>query len=410
MRIEVINTGSELMLGQILNTHLGYFSSQLALLGLKVDRQATVPDDEMIETAVRDAYLRADILLITGGLGPTSDDLTREIIADFCNTSLEFDAAVYEEILAYFRSRHISPPDSVRAQALVPLGATVLKNRNGTAPGLYLQKRDRHLFCLPGPPSELHPMFENEVIPILKRLAPEKAPLLSKTLRSHGIGESAVQDLIGARLKEIANLEVGYCAHPGAVDVRLLTTSPTDLIAGVEVVHEALGLSIYGEESETLEQVVVELATRREKTIATAESCTGGFVSHLITNVPGSSQVFMRGWVIYSNASKIDELGVNQETLRQHGAVSRAVAEEMAAGALERSGCDLAVALTGLAGPDGGTPEKPLGLVFVCLARREEGRILTQVEEKHLVPQREVFKKMASQLALDLLRRALLTN
>jgi nicotinamide-nucleotide amidase len=410
MRIEVINTGSELMLGQILNTHLGYFSTQLSRFGLKVDRQATVPDDEMIEAALRDAYIRADVILLTGGLGPTSDDLTREIIADFCNAPLEFDPAVHEEILAYFRQRHLTPPESVRAQALVPLGAGVLKNTCGTAPGLHLQKRDRHIFCLPGPPSELHPMFEEQVLPILQKLAPEKAPLLSKTLRSHGIGESAVQDKVGARLREIASLEVGYCAHPGAVDIRLVTVSPTDLIAGIEILHDALGPAVFGEGTETLEQVVIELAARREKTLATAESCTGGLVSHLLTNVPGSSQAFMQGWVVYSNASKVQELGVNPETLREHGSVSRAVAEEMARGALERSGCDLAVALTGLAGPDGGTPEKPVGLVFICLARREGEGILIQVDEKHLVPQREVFKRMAAQHALDLLRRALLAN
>ncbi|MDR1305141.1 MAG: competence/damage-inducible protein A [Verrucomicrobiales bacterium] len=409
MQLEVVNTGSELLLGQTLNTHLGYFAEQLQPLGVPVTRAQIVPDGPLIEAAIRAALARSEVVLVTGGLGPTSDDVTRDLVAKMLDAPLEFQPELLDKIYAYFARRKIVPSDLTRAQAFVPRGATVLPNNHGSAPGLWLQRDGRHVFCLPGPPRELRPMFENHTLPVLKKIFAGTPPLTVQVLRVYGIGESSVQErvepAVRAQVADRAGLDIGYCARPGEVDVRFVAADRDLVNRAAALTRELLGDAVYADGDGTLEQAVIGSAVARGKTIATAESCTGGLVAHLLTNVPGASAVLQRGWVAYSNQAKMDELNVSGETLQQHGAVSAECAREMALGALTVSGCDLAIALTGLAGPGGGTAEQPVGTLFAGLAwRGADSHPRVETQHRLLLPNRADFKHTAAQFALNWLR------
>jgi nicotinamide-nucleotide amidase len=432
VNIELLNTGSELMLGRVLNTHQQWLCRRLADLGYVVSRQVAVPDTAQdIQSAVREALGRADLVIATGGLGPTSDDLTRDLIAQLLGKKLRRDDAVLDHIKKRFAARNLPMPKNNEIQALVPEGAVVLPNPNGTAPGLAMKIEDRRwemgdgkllapssisdlpspkqwLVLLPGPPRELRPMFDNFVVPLLQREFPLEAPFVCRTLRTSGIAESLVQEKIAAPLGTLvaAGLEIGYCARTGQVDVRLSARGAS----GEKVVHEAeaivqkfLGAQIYGFDDETIEAVVIRLLIERKKTLALAESCTGGCLAHRVTNVPGASAVFLGGWVTYSNESKQKFLGVRTETLAAHGAVSEAVVREMADGARRQTGADFTIAVTGIAGPGGGTKEKPVGTVFIGLA----GKFGTVVERRLNCFERETFKEVTAWQALEMLRTRL---
>ncbi|MGA3172542.1 MAG: competence/damage-inducible protein A [Chthoniobacteraceae bacterium] len=407
MIVEVINTGSELLLGNVANTHLNYLGQELFQLGLRIARQVTVPDGEAIREALSESLTRAGVILVTGGLGPTTDDITREITADLLALPLIEDAAVWEAIQARFSRRGLEMTPRNRRQAQVPKGATVLENPLGTAPGLYIRDASRgatrHIFLLPGPPRELKPMFETLVAPILKRLLPGGAKIHSRRWLVVGLGESKVESLVGAQLLAIPGLELGYCARPGAVEVRGI--GPPEALAAAEaVMTAALSTQIAGEAGEPLEAVVVHRLIALGKKLATAESCTGGSIANKITNIPGASEVFVEGFVTYSNEAKTRDLGVPAALIAEHGAVSAPVASAMAEGAMRAANADFALSTTGIAGPGGGTPEKPVGTVFIALAiRGAETR-----SEKHTYPtDRATFKELTSQTALDMLRRAL---
>ncbi|MDR2462802.1 MAG: competence/damage-inducible protein A [Verrucomicrobiales bacterium] len=406
MKLEVINTGGELLLGQVLNTHLGYFSQQLLPLGVSVARAQIVPDGAVIGSAVREALSRADTLLVTGGLGPTSDDVTRELVAEIFGAPLEFNGEIWEKICAWLAVRNLTLNETMRAQALVPRGAAVLPNDHGTAPGFVLERDGQRVFCLPGPPRELCPMFENYALPLLKKITAGARPLTVKILRVYGIGESSVQERVGPEVRKIiGNMDIGYCARPGEVDIRFIAADAQQVARAAAVTQQILGDAIYADGDSTLEQTVINSAIAQNKTIATAESCTGGLVAHRLTNVPGASAVLQRGWITYSNRAKRDELNVSGETLEKHGAVSAECAREMALGALTVSGCDLAVALTGIAGPGGGTAEKPVGTLHIGLAwRAADGAPRVETHHQLLVSDRADFKLAAAQLALNLLR------
>ncbi len=407
MNVEVLNTGTELLLGSITNTHLTYFAHALFPLGLRVSRQTTVPDGNAIREALEDAMTRADIILITGGLGPTTDDLTRDMVAESLGIKLLRDPAVVESITQRFAARGLQMMERNLRQAEVPEGAIVLPNPNGTAPGLYVRtiraNRPIHLFLLPGPPRELYPMFEEQVAPILRTLAPGSAPQHCRTFHILGLGESNVEALVGERLLAIPGLELGYCSRPGEVDVRCLGSEEV-LEAAEKIVVEALGDRIAARDSVKLEESAVATLTARHQTIATAESCTGGLLAHRITNIPGASAVLVAGYVTYSNEAKSVDLGVNPFLIETHGAVSAETAAAMAEGALRRSGADWALSTTGVAGPGGGTPLKPVGTVYIALAHRGSP---TRVESHHFNRDRETFKNLATHAAFDLLRRAL---
>jgi nicotinamide-nucleotide amidase len=405
MRVEIINTGTELLLGQVTNTHLGFLAQSLFGLGLRVERQVTVPDGVAIAEALKDAMGRADLIVVTGGLGPTSDDITREAAAEAFGKKLIFHQEILDGIAAKFAERKFAMNDLQKAQAMVPEGGVVLENKFGTAPGLIVENDKTVAVLLPGPPGELRPMWENEALPWLKRKFADRLPPMHEVqLRILGMGETRVQILVEDEVKALGAVEVGYCARPGEVDLRLIGSDKNLVEKAAEIARAKLGDVIYTEGNETMEQTVVRLARVTKKTIATAESCTGGLVASRITNVPHSSEVFRYGWVTYANEAKITELGVPPGLLEKHGAVSAEVARAMAEGALRGSGADIAVAVTGIAGPTGGSPEKPVGLVYFAIATRGTG---TTAWEKNLSPVRETFKYMASQIALDLVRRAL---
>jgi nicotinamide-nucleotide amidase len=433
VNVELINTGSELLLGRVLNTHQQWLCRRLADLGFVVTRQVAVPDTAHdIQQAVREALARADVVITTGGLGPTSDDLTRDLVAQLLGKPLREDAAIVEQIKNYFASRKRPMPPLTRMQALVPEGATVLPNKNGTAPGLAMKieqserrvprvldqnqtgnsqsssLRNQWLVMLPGPPRELRPMFDEFVTPLLKREFPAEAPFVCRTLRTNGVGESVAQDKIAAPLQMLvaAGLEIGYCARGGQVDVRLSArgVDAERIVREAEaIVKKILGANIYGFDDEEIEAVVVRLLTARKKTLALAESCTGGNIAHRVTNVPGASAVFLGGVVSYANEAKENFLGVRPETLKEHGAVSETVAREMAEGARQKFGSDFAIAVTGIAGPSGGTPDKPVGTVFIALA----GEFGTVVERKLNSFDRATFKELTAQQALEMLRARL---
>ena len=415
MVIELVNTGSELMLGRVLNTHQQWLCRQLADLGYIVSRQVAVPDvPAAIETAVREALSRADLVITTGGLGPTSDDLTRDRIAEMLGRKLHADPEVLAHIARFFESRKRRMPDSTRVQSLVPDGARVLPNPNGTAPGLAMEIKPNPfrdgtpswLIMLPGPPRELRPMFLDSVVPLVQSALPLPAPFVCRTLRAIGIGESVVEERVASPLQQLvgAGLDLGYCARPGQVDVRLSArgAEAESIVGRAEaIVRERLGNHLYGQSEEDIEATTIQLLTKRAQTMALAESCTGGCIAHRLTNVPGASAVLLAGLVTYSNAAKQKFLGVRSETLNAHGAVSEQVAQEMAEGARRAISADYALAVTGIAGPGGGSESKPVGTVFIALA----GPFTTLVE-KHFNPfDRETFKQVTAQEALDLLRR-----
>jgi nicotinamide-nucleotide amidase len=419
MVVELINTGTELMLGRVLNTHQQWLCRQLADLGYVVARQVAVPDTGSdIQQAVREALAHADLILTTGGLGPTSDDITRDLIAQLLGKPLHEDAAVLSHITHFFASRNRPMPERNSIQALVPEGALVLHNPHGTAPGLAIEVRPNRfrtggaaswLVMLPGPPRELRPMFADSVVSLLRRVLPLASPLVCRTLRTTGIGESMLQEKIASPLARVveAGLELGYCARPGQVDVRLAACGPEaeKLVREAEaIVQKLVRRRVYGAGDDELETVMVRLLTERKATLALAESCTGGCIAHRVTNVPGASAVLLAGLVTYSNAAKQKFLGVRADTLTRHGAVSEPVAREMAEGARRETQADYALSVTGIAGPGGGTPEKPVGTVFIGLA----GPAGTVCDRNFNPYDRETFKQVTAQQALDLLRRTIL--
>lgn len=419
LNIELINTGSELMLGRVLNTHQQWLCRRLADLGYLVARQVAVADrGHDIEQAVREALSRADLIITTGGLGPTSDDITRDLIAQLLGKKLHQDPAVLAHISSFFEIRKRPMPERTAIQALVPEGADVLTNPHGTAPGLAMEVnpnpfgaegRRSWLIMLPGPPRELRPMFDDSVEPLLRRVLPVNDMFVCRTLKTTGIGESIVQEKIGKQMELLVEkgLDVGYCARPGQVDIRIAARGAN----GQALVEEAekilstrLGSRIFGIENDDLETVIIRLLTERKQTLALAESCTGGGIANRITNVPGASAVLLAGLVTYSNEAKKKFLGVQPETLEAHGAVSESVAREMAEGARTQTGADYAMSVTGIAGPGGGTPTKPVGTVFIGLA----GNFPTIVAQ-HLNPfDRETFKQVTAHQGLEMLRRQIL--
>jgi nicotinamide-nucleotide amidase len=418
MRIEIINTGAELMLGRILNTHQQWLCRQLADLGLTVDRQVAIDDSgPAILQAVRDALAaQPDLVIATGGLGPTSDDRTRTLIAELLGKSLHEDPSVVAHIESFFTARHKRMPASCRVQAQVPDGATVLANAHGTAPGLVMElppppgrANPGLLILLPGPPRELRPMFTDQVVPILRRTFAGEAPFACRTLKTTGLGESVVEEKVAPPLDPLVQqgMDLGYCARVGEVELRFTARGPQAeaLVRQAEsIAREKLGDRIYGTDDDLLETVVIQEMTARQLTLAVAESCTGGLVAHRLTNVPGASAVLMAGFVTYSNDAKRQLLHVRPETLAAHGAVSEAVVREMAAGAREAAGTDFAVSVSGIAGPSGGTRDKPVGTVWMGLATRDK-----VVAQRCFNPyDRETFKFVSSQQVLDLLRRHVL--
>ena len=407
MRAEMISVGTELLLGQIVDTNAPYLSTVLSALGIEVYYRITVGDNaaRLAET-LQTALSRADLVITIGGLGPTQDDLTKETIAEVLGERMAMDPESEKVIRAFFERRGLQIAQSNLKQALKPETGIAIPNGVGTAPGVIVEKAGKIVIALPGPPGELMPMVERSVIPYLSgKTLGASTVLVSRILRVCGIGESAaeekVKDLLGSRNPTIA-------PYAGAGEVHFRITAKAadrdealSLISELErKARERLGDYVYGVDEETLESVVVHALIERKLTLALAESCTGGLIAHRVTNVPGSSATFLAGIVGYSNKAKADFLDVPEEMIAKHGAVSPEVAEAMANGAAARTGADIALGVTGIAGPDGGSAEKPVGLVYIGM-RTPEG---TEVTKNIFGGSRTEIKLRASQAALNLIR------
>lgn len=411
MRVELFNTGTELLLGDTINTNAAWLGQRLAALGLQAMQHTVVPDGWAVREGMEEAAHRCDVLLATGGLGPTNDDVTRECTAELLGLPLDLDAEVMKRLENYFGKRGKPVNEASRRQAMVPRGATVLPNAFGTAPGLYLPPElgrakglHCHIFLLPGPPRELQPMMERHVEPVLRRLIHDGASRVVIYLKTTGMGESDIVDRVQAGLEAMPGLELGYCIGKGDVDLRL--SGERDVVQrGAAFVRERMGPFIVSEDRRVIEEVVVDLLKQRHEWVATAESCTGGLVANRITDVSGASKVFASGLVTYANEAKEALLGVPHDLLVAQGAVSEAVARAMAEGCRERAGANHALAITGIAGPSGGSAAKPVGTVFSAIASAGEP---TEVRKLYFPASRDRFKLLASQAALDMLRRRLL--
>lgn len=410
MRAEIISVGTELLLGQITDTNAAYLAQQLAELGIDVYFKQTVGDNvARVRGAVRLALSRADVVLITGGLGPTEDDLTVASVAEELGRPLERHDDIAERIRQFFELRGRVPSDTVYKQALIPAGAHPIPNTRGTAPGVHFQHEGHELFLMPGVPFEMYGMMDDYVIPRLRERT-GGAVIRSRVIRVTGEGESAVEarikDLIGGNTPTIAPY-----AKLGEVHLRVTGKGAPEevrkqLDAGEAKLRERLGNLIYGINDETLEDVVGALLVDRRATLAVAESCTGGLIAKRLTDVPGSSAYFVEGVVAYSNDAKSDLLGVPSSVIEEHGAVSAEVAEAMARGMRERARSTFGLSVTGIAGPAGGTPGKPVGLVFLGLSMSE------RLEHRRLnlgdAAGRAGIRALAAQAGLNYLRLRML--
>jgi nicotinamide-nucleotide amidase len=409
MRVIVLNTGTELLLGDVQDAHLAFIAREIFPLGLRIEERRTVGDSEAIRHTVAELFPGCEILFVTGGLGPTGDDITREMVADLLGLELQKSPDLLASLRQRLQVRGIKWTSGIARQADVPAGAEVLPNKNGSAPGLYLraninpQLQSPHLFLLPGPPRELQPMFRAFVVPILRSIVPASALIQRRLYKIADKGESLVEEAIGDRVLAIPGIELGYCARPSEVEVRIVGKSKAIEQADA-IIKSTLGASIFSAAGQTLEEVIVELLAKNNQTLAVAESCTGGLLANRMTNVPGASEVFLAGYVCYANQAKIDMLNIDPPLIEEHGAVSEEVARALAEHARGRAGSNYALATTGVAGPGGGSPEKPVGTVYIALAASGE-----TIAKKYFFPtDRETFKQIATQTALELLRKKLI--
>jgi competence/damage-inducible protein CinA-like protein len=410
MRAILINTGTELLLGDVQDAHLAFVAREIFPLGLRIEERRTVPDSDVIRRTLTELFPHCEILFVTGGLGPTTDDITREMVAESLGLELYQDP----QLLAWLQQRlelgRIKWTSGIARQADVLAGARVLPNENGSASGFYLKANinpripSPHVFVLPGPPRELQPMFKKFAMPILKSIIEMPSQVERRSYSIAGMGESLVEKAIGEKVLAIPGIELGYCARPGEVEVRVIGDRKA-IQAADAIIRGELGLSIFSDNDDAIEEIVVRLLKRRKQTLATAESCTGGLIANRITNVSGASEVFLAGYVTYANSAKSDVLNVDSKLIDKDGAVSEAVARAMAEGARTRATATHGLATTGIAGPTGGSDEKPVGTLYIALA---SGDLETVVGKFVFPTDRETFKQLAAQAALDLLRRRLL--
>lgn len=410
MIVELISVGTEILLGNIVNTNSKYIAEKCALLGFSLFNQVAVGDNEdRLKNVFDTACDRSDIIILTGGLGPTKDDLTKEVVASAMGISLVEDVTTLLFLKDFFSNRQYKEmPKSNLKQAMIPEGSIVLKNHNGTAPGIIIENDKNTVILLPGPPNEMVPMFEKDVIPYLE--AKQKATIYSVMVKLCGIGESAAEEVIKDLIDNQTNPTVAPYAKTGEVHLRITAKAKDEATAKemikpiLDEIELRLGKYIFTtDENQNLEDVIVELLENKKLTIATVESCTGGLLSGRIINVPGASKVFTEGYITYTNEAKVRIVNVSNRTLKKHGAVSRETVEEMAIGGANISGADIVVAVSGIAGPDGGTKGKPVGLVFIgCFYN---GKV--QVEEFKFLGNRSKNRDNSVQKALNMVWKIL---
>ena len=413
MVVELICVGTELLLGNIVNTNAAYLSEKCALLGLSMYHQSVVGDNaERLKDSLETALNRSDVVILSGGLGPTQDDLTKETAAEVMGIPLKEDPHSRERIEEYFKnSQYKVITDNNWKQALVPEGAIVLDNENGTAPGIIMEKNGKSVILLPGPPGELIPMFEGKVYDYLNKLQPEI--IYSTMVRICGLGESFVENEIRDLIDNQTNPTIATYAKIGQVDLRVTAKAASEKEAAklakpmLKELVKRFGDHIYTmDEHKSLEEVIVHFLKERSLTLTTAESCTGGMIAARITDVPGASEVFKQGLVTYSNRAKRKLLDVKKTTLKEYGAVSEKTAKEMAKNGAFITGSDACVSVTGTAGPTGGTEEKPVGLVYIGCCYNNK----TVVKEFHFKGERQKIREQATANALILLRECILAD
>ena len=411
MRAVLLNTGTELLAGDVHDTHLAFIAREIFALGLRIEERRTVGDGAVIGETLKELFLRSEIIFVTGGLGPTSDDITRDVTAELLDLKLEENAELLASLKMRLRVRGIKWVASIGRQAEVPAGAQILPNENGSASGLYLTANinpkigSPHIFLMPGPPRELQPMFHKSVVPILRSIVKGPPPVERRFYKIAVMGESVIEEKIGKQILAIPGIELGYCARPGEVDVRIIGPRAA-LEQADKIVRAELNDVIFTGDDQTLEEVLVKLLTTKKQTLTTAESCTGGLLADRITNVPGASLVLLAGFVCYANEAKVDILGVDPKLIEKHGAVSEEVARAMAEGARKRARSSYALVTTGIAGPDGGSKEKPVGTAYVGLA--DDGE--TKVRKLFFPSDRETFKQLVAQFAFEMLRRTVIAG
>lgn len=407
-RAAILSIGDEITLGQTLDTNSQWLSARLLDQGIVPVEHLTVPDDQdAIASALTRLGGAVDLTLVTGGLGPTADDLTRQGLAAAAGVPLVEDAGALAGLQEFFARLSRTMPESNRIQAMVPRGARSLPNPNGTAPGVAARVGTCDVFCLPGPPREMHPMFVDQVAPLLR---PGRVAVRTRVLHTVGLPESEVASRLGALMDRRGTLLVGTTASQAIVSCRIRDEGPDDGGKGIgRVEQEAivrLHPYVFGADDQTLPEVVLELLRRAGGSLATVESCTGGLIGKLLTDVPGSSDAFIGGWITYTNRLKHEEVGVPAEVFRREGpgAVSRECATTMAQGGLQRSEAIHCLAVTGIAGPDGGTAHKPVGTVWIALASRDAP---PDVRRFGLAGDRETVRDWSAKLALAMMRMRL---
>lgn len=406
---EIVSIGTELLQGGLVDRNGLFLTEMLHGIGIEVSYRTTVGDDRRrIRDVLRQALARAAVVVVTGGLGPTADDRTRDALGDVSSRPLALHGETLRAIEERFARRGVPMPELVKRQAWVPEGFIVLQNRHGTAPGLLWEAGERLVVALPGPPREMHPLFTEQVLPVLLKRARTERRIRPRTIRVCGLREAEVEERITDLLRG-DHPPVSILARPGEVHVRVTMAGTEEEVKSQLELWEArlrdrLGHAVFGVDEERLEEAVGRLLRMQGKTVAVAESCTGGLVAHRITNIPGSSDYFERGVVSYSNRAKVELLGVPLQLIEQHGAVSPEVAVAMAAAVRRLGRTDLGIGLTGIAGPGGGTEAKPVGLTYIALANVHE----EEWHEHRFQFEREENKLWASQMALEMLRRYLL--
>jgi len=416
MQVEIISIGNELVQGAV-NTDAAFIAEALYSIGLTVDRIVNVPDKpKQLENQLSESFKKSNIVITTGGLGPTFDDITRVTVSKVLGRKLVFSREIMESIARHFVDRNIEMPKENECQAYLLEGAKPIPNKVGTAPGMLLEHSGKLVaIILPGPPHEMEPMFKNTVIPFLRERY-EREFIKQSVIQTAGILESAlaakIDDVVHRRRpRGEAEVDFGLLARPGIVTVRVAVHSKNELLAEETLrrvrkeLYNLLDKDIFGEGAYTLEETAGSLLIQKKKTVGVAESCTGGLVASRLTNVPGSSLYFKQGIVAYSDEAKIKMLGVSEALLKKSGAVSMEVAREMAEGCKRIAAVDFALGITGIAGPGGGSPKKPVGLVYIAIATPKE----TYVEEKRFVGQRGQIKEQTANCAIDMLRRTLLS-
>ena len=410
LRAEIIAVGSELLTPFRVDTNSLWLTDRLNALGIAVEMKSVVGDDEArLEQVLRESLKRSDIVITTGGLGPTEDDVTRKAAARALGRALILDDAVLARIRERFARRGVPMPAINERQALVLDGAVVLENKYGTAPGLFVQDKGKRLFLLPGPPSEMKVVFEEEVAPLLAGLS-GGLKIHRRVIKISGMTESAVDQAVAPIYQRYDNPQTTILATDDGIELHLMARADTDeeadrlLVEVIDQIEDKLGAHVYSTRGESLEEVVGRLLLIKRYTLAVAESCTGGLIAKRLTDVPGSSQYFLGGVVAYSDHAKRELLGVPSELIMTHGAISRPVTEAMAAGVKQRLGSTLGIAVTGVAGPTGATPETPVGLLIIGLADdvHVESRTIT------LTGDRERIREVGALLTLSLLRQRLL--